>query len=185
MTEVERTKWVCRCEACTTHPRSTEATEHRKINRLLSGLDEKHARRVLGLLAENEGHGGIARLPRITGGSRTTILLGRPSWLARIQSPRIGSDGRVAAGSRSKKKARVDRAAAQSAGWCDRWGSDVFGEVDTEVDTKCLACASRESHQGPEDASGAEVSASVQSEAVDAEVVARSRAAIHGDQSGE
>lgn len=51
--------------------------EHRKLNRALSGLDEKHARRVLGLLAEKEGHGGIARLSRVTGMSRTTILQGQ------------------------------------------------------------------------------------------------------------
>jgi len=70
-------KWVCRCEACTEHPRSAEATEHRKLNRVLSGLDEKHARRVLGLLADREGYGGIARLSRVTGMSRTTILQGQ------------------------------------------------------------------------------------------------------------
>jgi hypothetical protein len=72
-----RRKWECTCEACTEHPRSAEATEHRKLNRAFAGLDEKHARRVLGLLAEQEGHGGIARLSRITGMSRTTILLGQ------------------------------------------------------------------------------------------------------------
>ena len=71
------TRWVCKCEACKEHPRSAEATEHRKLNRALSGLDEKHARRVLGLLAEKEGHGGIARLSRVTGLSRTTILQGQ------------------------------------------------------------------------------------------------------------
>jgi hypothetical protein len=68
---------VCECEACQQHPRSAEATEHRKLNRALSGLDEKHARRVLGLLAEMEGHGGISRLSRVTGMSRTTILQGQ------------------------------------------------------------------------------------------------------------
>ena len=69
--------WVCKCEVCAEHPRSAEATEHRKLNRALAGLDEKHARRVLGLLAEIEGHGGIAHLSRVTGMSRTTILLGQ------------------------------------------------------------------------------------------------------------
>jgi hypothetical protein len=54
-----------------------EAIAHRKLNRALSGLDEKHARRVVGLLAEKEGHGGISRLSRVTGMSRTTILLGQ------------------------------------------------------------------------------------------------------------
>lgn len=71
------TRWVCRCESCKTHPRSAEATEHRKVNRALFGLDEKHARRVLGLLAEKAGRGGIAHLSRVTGVSRTTILQGQ------------------------------------------------------------------------------------------------------------
>ncbi len=73
----EQTKWVCRCPACTEHPRSAEASEHRKINRVLYDLDEKHARRVLGLLAEKEGHGGIAKMSRITGMSRNTIVQGQ------------------------------------------------------------------------------------------------------------
>ena len=73
----EKTRAVCTCRACTEHPRSAEATEHRKLYRVLAGLDEKHARRVLGLLAEKEGHGGIARMSRVTGMSRTTILLGQ------------------------------------------------------------------------------------------------------------
>ena len=70
-------KWRCACPTCRKHPRSAEATEHRKLNRVLSGLDEKHARRVLGLLAEKEGHGAIVRLSRVTGVSHTTILLGK------------------------------------------------------------------------------------------------------------
>jgi hypothetical protein len=73
----EGTKWHCPCEICKRHPRSAEATEHRKLNRAISGLDEKHKRRVLGFLAEKEGHGGIARLSRVTGMSRTTIQKGQ------------------------------------------------------------------------------------------------------------
>lgn len=70
-------KWACGCEACTEHPRSAEARAHRKLNRLLSGLNEKQVRRVAGLLAEQQGHGGIAHLSRLTGMSRTTILKGQ------------------------------------------------------------------------------------------------------------
>ena len=70
----KRKKWQCECTACIEHPRSAEAAEHRKVNRALAGLDEKHARRILGLLAEKEGHGGIARLSRVTGMSRTTMF---------------------------------------------------------------------------------------------------------------
>jgi hypothetical protein len=77
MNMAARTRWVCQCESCRKHPRNAEATEHRKLNRALAGLDEKHVRRVLGLLAEKEGRGGIARLSRVTGVSRTTILQGK------------------------------------------------------------------------------------------------------------
>lgn len=72
-----RRTWACKCEICMNQPRSEEAREHRKLNRVVAGLDEKSARRVVGLLAEKEGHGGIARLSRITGMSRTTILAGQ------------------------------------------------------------------------------------------------------------
>lgn len=67
----------CECDACQEHPQSAVARAHRKLNRLVSDLDEKQARRVVGLLAERDGHGGIARLSRITGMSRTTILQGQ------------------------------------------------------------------------------------------------------------
>src|SRR5579872_6060206 len=70
-------KWVCRCEACRKRPRSAEATEHRRVNRVVSALDEKQVRRVLGLMAQMAGHGGVAHLSRVTGVSRTTILRGK------------------------------------------------------------------------------------------------------------
>ena len=72
-----REKFVCTCTACVEHPRGAEASAHRKVNRAITGLDEKQARRVLGLMAEREGHGGVASLSRITGMSRTTIAQGR------------------------------------------------------------------------------------------------------------
>ena len=87
MAEPQKTKWVCTCDACAERPRSSEATQHRKLNRLMSGLDEKHARRVLGLLAEMEGHGGIARLSRVTGVSRTTILHGQRDLVGNDPTP--------------------------------------------------------------------------------------------------
>jgi hypothetical protein len=51
--------------------------EHRKLNRVVALLDEKQARRVVGLQAEREGHGGVALLSRVTGMSRTTIAQGQ------------------------------------------------------------------------------------------------------------
>src|SRR5882724_5243791 len=70
-------KSTCKCEICKAHPRSTEAAEHRKVLRAIAGLDEKHARRVVGLLASMKGHGGNTLLSTITGMSRTTFLQGR------------------------------------------------------------------------------------------------------------
>ncbi len=87
----DRKKWSCGCAACVEHPRSAEAVEHRKLNRALAGLDEKHARRIVGLLAEKEGHGGISRLSRVTGMSRTTILLGQRELVGKDSVP----EGRV------------------------------------------------------------------------------------------
>ena len=84
----EGNKWVCNCDACREHPRSAEATEHRKLNRVLSALDEKQARRVLGLLAERTGHGGIADLSRVTGVSRTTILRGKKELVGKDSVPK-------------------------------------------------------------------------------------------------
>ena len=65
--------------------------EHRKINRAVAGLDEKHARRVLGLMAELDGHGGVTRLSRITGMSRTTIAQGMRELVGTDRVP----EGRV------------------------------------------------------------------------------------------
>ena len=76
-----QTDQPCSCEMCEQHPRSAEATEHKKINRLVSGLDEKQARRAAGLLADMRGHGGVAQLAVITGMSRTTIAKGQRELL--------------------------------------------------------------------------------------------------------
>jgi hypothetical protein len=51
--------------------------EHRKVRRAIAGLDEKHARRIVGLLAALKGHGGATLLSAITGMSRTTIRQGQ------------------------------------------------------------------------------------------------------------
>jgi hypothetical protein len=54
---------------------------------VVSGLDEKWARRVVGLLAEREGHGGVAELARVTGLSRTTILRGQRELVGADATP--------------------------------------------------------------------------------------------------
>ncbi len=67
----------CQCATCQQRPRSATAKEHRAINRVLVGLNEKHRRRFVGLLALQWPRGGVERLCEITGLSRATIRRGR------------------------------------------------------------------------------------------------------------
>jgi hypothetical protein len=67
----------CECEACERHPAGSVAKEHRAINRVLAGLDEKSRRQCAGLLARQRGRGGIQAIHEISGLSRTTIRKGQ------------------------------------------------------------------------------------------------------------
>lgn len=80
---------------------------HTSINRLVVGLDEKHRRQFVGLLASQFGHGGIQYLSKITGLSRNTISRGKQE----IKRADAAADGRIRApgGGRNKaeKKSRT------------------------------------------------------------------------------
>lgn len=65
----------CRCETCALHPYSRIAKEHKAINRVLMGLDERNKRRFVGVLANQRGN--ILQLSQITGLSRNTIYRGQ------------------------------------------------------------------------------------------------------------
>jgi hypothetical protein len=67
----------CSCPECRREPDGAVAREHRAINRIIACTDERGRRLVAGLLARLYGHGGIARLARITGLDRNTIARGR------------------------------------------------------------------------------------------------------------
>jgi len=67
----------CSCPVCRRQPGGTIACEHRAINHLVACTDERSRRLVVGLLAQQYGHGGIALLSRITGLDRNTIARGR------------------------------------------------------------------------------------------------------------
>jgi len=69
------------------------AQEHRAINRVLAGLDERSRRQCAGLLARQYGRGGIAALHEITGLSCTTIRLGRHEAPARLPAGRVRRPG--------------------------------------------------------------------------------------------
>ena len=76
--EKKRDIHQCTCDACRQHPRSSVVTqEHRALNRVLAGLDEKNRRRFDGVLALQWGRGRVIRLHEISGLSRTTIRRGR------------------------------------------------------------------------------------------------------------
>src|SRR5438067_1555941 len=81
----------CACSVCRTQPQSAVAREHTAINRLLATLDEKARRQVAGLLALQQGRGGITRLAAITGLSRNTIRRGQQE----IQTPAPDLTGRL------------------------------------------------------------------------------------------
>lgn len=61
------------------------------MNRVVATLDERGRRLFVGLLAGQEGHGGVVKLAEITGLSRTTI---RRGWLE-IQNAAPELRGRV------------------------------------------------------------------------------------------
>jgi len=77
----------CDCPACRQHPDGAVAREHQAINRLLAVTDEQSRRLILGLLAQQEGRGAIARLARITGLDRNTIARGRRELLQSDLAP--------------------------------------------------------------------------------------------------
>jgi hypothetical protein len=66
----------CTCESCQLHPYSQKAKQHQAINRVFSELNERNRRRFAGVLANEEGYGGISHLAEITGLSRTTVARG-------------------------------------------------------------------------------------------------------------
>lgn len=103
MKRTQETVHQCTCETCQQHPYSAIAKEHRAINRLLVGLDEKHRRRFVGLLALQWGRGSIQLLSEITGLDRMTIRRGREE-VQRIDRHTIGRVRRLGGGRQTVEK---------------------------------------------------------------------------------
>ena len=78
----------CGCEICALHPYSKTAKEHKAINRVLLGLDERNKRRFVGVLANQRGN--IMQLSQITGLSRNTIYRGQSEVEHPSQNPVSG-----------------------------------------------------------------------------------------------
>lgn len=66
----------CECAACHQHPYGATAWQHRAINRLVARADERCRRQLAGLLAQQQGYGGISLMARVTGLDRNTIARG-------------------------------------------------------------------------------------------------------------
>ena len=90
---VRRRVHVCTCEPCQQHPYSRVADEHRAINRVLATLNEKNRRRFVGLLALQQGRGGVEAVIRTTGLSRNTICRGRDELQRNDHQPGVRQNG--------------------------------------------------------------------------------------------
>lgn len=66
---------ICTCPVCKRRPYSKIAKDHKAINQVMAGLDEKNRRRFIGLLASQQSN--VSVLSQITGLSRTTIYRGQ------------------------------------------------------------------------------------------------------------
>jgi len=84
----KKTLHNCTCEICKLHPYSRIAKEHKAINRVLAGLDERNKRRFVGLLANQQRN--ILQLSQITGLSRNTIYRGQSEVEYPSQNPTSG-----------------------------------------------------------------------------------------------
>jgi hypothetical protein len=78
----------CSCEICKLHPYGRIAKEHKAINRVLAGLDERNKRRFVGVLANQQRN--ILQLSQITGLSRNTIYRGKSEVEYPRQNPASG-----------------------------------------------------------------------------------------------
>jgi hypothetical protein len=82
-------------------PGAAEQRFRQALCRLLADVDEKNRRRIAGLLALEQGFGGVQRVALLTGLSRTTVLLGRRE----LESGELGARDRVRAPGGGRKPA--------------------------------------------------------------------------------
>ena len=99
--------YKCRCSECKDDPCGETALLHTSVNQLVFGLDEKHRRLFVGLLASQFGHGGIQYYAKVTGLHRNTISCGKQE--IKRANPASGEGIRSSGGGRHKaeKKNRI------------------------------------------------------------------------------
>jgi hypothetical protein len=84
----KKTLHSCTCKICKLHPYGRIAKEHKAINRVMAGLDERNKRRFIGVLVNQQRN--ILQLSQITGLSRTTIYRGQSEVEYPRQNPAPG-----------------------------------------------------------------------------------------------
>jgi hypothetical protein len=75
---------LCQCEHCRQPQPHPDQERHRRINLLLSRLDEQQRRWYVAVEAERIGHGGDRLLSQITGMDEKTIRRGREELNAEL-----------------------------------------------------------------------------------------------------
>jgi len=81
---MERPVYQCPCDACRTGT-GPDAEHHRRLNLILSRLDEQQRRWVAAAEAERHGHGGFNAVAAITGMHPETIRRGRDELAAGLK----------------------------------------------------------------------------------------------------
>ena len=97
----------CGCEACRGGEHS-ERDEHRRLNVLLSRLDEQQRRWVAGREARRLGHGGLKLVAKITGLHPETISRGRDELDAELRE-RPTDRVRLPGGGRPRVEKKIPR----------------------------------------------------------------------------
>lgn len=103
----QRVVHVCTCSTCVQHPHSSVAREHRRINRLVAGADERTRRLLVGFLAQQHGPGGLAHFAQITGLDANTIARGQRELPHAPPKPSRRIRRRGAGRPRAEKKVRT------------------------------------------------------------------------------
>ena len=120
----------CECEICRTGSDPEVALQHRRMNLLLSRLNEPQRRWYVGTLSQQPGQPSDRELSKITGLDEKTIQRGRRELAAEFASvpadrQRAEGGGRPAA----EKKPGTRRDAPRDCGTTHRGRSDELAEV--------------------------------------------------------
>ena len=94
----ERTLRECQCAACLANDQHADFNHHRRINLLMSRLDEQQRRRLAALEAKQIGHGGDVLLSQSTGLHGDTSRRGREELDADLADRPTGRTRKPGAG---------------------------------------------------------------------------------------